>query len=60
MCSYWRTIFLLYVICDEAMIYGTYFYNMDLTHWFSTRDEAEEYGRKSGFQWTLVERTMVK
>jgi len=41
------------------MIYGTYFYNMDLTHWFDTREEAEEYGKNSGFQYIVVEKEKV-
>ena len=37
-------------------IYGCYFYNMDLTHWFDTEEQAKAYGEKSGFQYTIVER----
>ena len=38
------------------MKYGTYLYNFDLTYWFDTEDEAEAYGRSSGFQYVVVER----
>lgn len=38
------------------MKYGTYLYNFDLTYWFDSRDEAEAYGRRSGFQYVIVER----
>ncbi len=37
-------------------IYGCYFYNMDLTHWFDTEAEAKAYGERSGFQFIVVER----
>jgi len=37
------------------MKYGCYLYNFDLTYWFDTKAQAEEYGQKSGFQYTVVE-----
>lgn len=35
------------------MLYGCRFINFGNIHWFNTQAEAEEYGRKSGFQWAL-------
>lgn len=37
------------------MIYGCYFYNVGYTKHFDTRAAAEEYGLKSGFQYTIIE-----
>jgi hypothetical protein len=37
------------------MMYGCYFYNFELTRYFDTKAEAEEYGQRSGFQYTVVE-----
>lgn len=36
-------------------MYGCYFYNMDLTHWFDTETEAKEYGDRAGFQYIIIE-----
>lgn len=36
-------------------IYGCYFYNMYLTHWFDTVQEAKEYGYRAGFQYIIIE-----
>lgn len=38
------------------MMYGCYFYNMDLTHWFDTETECKEYGDRAGFQYIVIER----
>ena len=37
-------------------MYGCYFYNMDLTHWFDTETECKEYGDRAGFQYIVIER----
>ena len=37
-------------------MYGCYLYNFDLTYWFDTEAEAREYGKRSGFQFVVVER----
>ena len=40
----------------DTIMYGCYFYNMDLTHWFDTEAEAREYGEKAGFQYIVISR----
>ena len=39
-------------------MYGCYFYNLDITYWFDTEDEAESYGKKAGFQYTVIKYIM--
>jgi hypothetical protein len=50
-----RTTHLLSIHSGGAMKYGCYLYNFDLTYWFDTKAQAEEYGLRSGFQYTVVE-----
>ena len=41
-------------------MYGCYFYNFDITYWFDTEAEAESYGKKAGFQYTVIEKITGK
>ena len=50
-----RTTHFLSFYSGDAMRYGCYLYNFDLTYWFDTKAQAEEYGLRSGFQYTVVE-----
>jgi len=38
------------------MIYGCHLYNFGIIHWFDSREEANQYGSKSGFQYIVVEK----
>ncbi len=37
-------------------MYGCYFYNFDITHWFDTLEQAKEYGEKAGFQYSVIKK----
>ena len=50
-----RTTYFLSFYSGDAMRYGCYLYNFDLTYWFDTKAQAEEYGLRSGFQYVVVE-----
>ena len=38
--------------------FGCYFYNFDFTDWFSTEEAARRHGELSGYQYTVVEKTV--